>query len=177
MNEYLILTVIADDRPGLVDTLSRTIAEHDGSWLESRMSRLAGKFAGVLRIEVASERSDALEAALHALSSEGFHLQLERSPDPGAVEAPRELILEVVGHDRPGIVAALSRTLAVHRVNVESLETERKNAAMSGESLFQAKARIHMPADLDEEQLRRALEAIAGDLMVDLRMGAEAKPA
>jgi len=176
VNEYIVLTVIADDRPGLVDTLSRTIAAQGGSWLESRMSRLAGKFAGVLRIEVATERSDDLEQALRSLEGEGFHIQLERSPDPGEVEAPREFVLEVVGHDRPGIVAAISHVLAGQQVNVESLETERKNAPMSGESLFQAKARLQLPASIDEEGLRIALEAIAGDLMVDLRIGPPRKP-
>ena len=177
MNEYLVLTVIADDRPGLVDTLSRTIASHEGSWLESRMSRLAGKFAGVLRIEVTSDKSDELERALRSLEGEGFHIQLERSADPGEALAPQELMLEVVGHDRPGIVAAISHALARQQVNVESLETERKNAAMSGERLFQVKARLQVPATVDEDALRLSLEAIAGDLMVDLRVGSPQKPA
>lgn len=55
MNTYLILTVIADDRPGLVDSLAATIGEHAGNWLESNMSQLAGKFAGILRIGVAAD--------------------------------------------------------------------------------------------------------------------------
>lgn len=171
MNEYIVITVIADDRPGLVDVLSRTIASHEGSWLESRMSRLAGKFAGVLRVEVASERSDELEKALRSLELAGFHIQLERSPDPGEVEAPRELLLELVGHDRPGILAAISQVLAREQVNVESLETERRNAPMSGERLFQARARLRVPVSVDEQDLRHALESIAGDLMVDIRVG------
>lgn len=171
MNEYLILTIMADDRPGLVDSLSRAVASHGGNWLESRMSRLAGKFAGILRIEVDATASDALEEALRGLAAHGLHIQLERSIEPGPVEAPHELVVEIVGHDRPGIVAAISHALAGHRVNVESLETERQSAAMSGESLFQAKARLQVPSNVDEGELRRSLEAIASDLMVDLRVG------
>jgi glycine cleavage system regulatory protein len=60
----LILTVIGADRPGLVEALAATIATHQGNWLESRMAHLAGKFAGILRLEVADERADALAAAL-----------------------------------------------------------------------------------------------------------------
>ncbi|MGB4246421.1 MAG: ACT domain-containing protein, partial [Pseudohongiellaceae bacterium] len=49
MATYLVLTIIGDDKPGLVELLSETIARHSGNWLESNMSHLAGKFAGILR--------------------------------------------------------------------------------------------------------------------------------
>ena len=45
-DQFLILTAIGDDRPGLVGELSAAISAHQGNWLESSMSRLAGKFAG-----------------------------------------------------------------------------------------------------------------------------------
>ena len=40
----VVLTVIGRDRPGLVDALSRVVAEHGGNWEESRMSHLADQF-------------------------------------------------------------------------------------------------------------------------------------
>ncbi|HAW24640.1 MAG TPA: glycine cleavage system protein R, partial [Pseudomonas sp.] len=43
--DHLVLTVIAEDQPGLVECLAKCIAEHGGNWLESRMSRMAGQFA------------------------------------------------------------------------------------------------------------------------------------
>jgi glycine cleavage system regulatory protein len=51
-NASLVLTVIGADRPGLVETLAQTIAEHGASWLESRMAHLAGHFVGLLRVSV-----------------------------------------------------------------------------------------------------------------------------
>ena len=42
MQVSLVMTVIGKDRPGLVDTMARLVAEHDGNWLESRMCRLGG---------------------------------------------------------------------------------------------------------------------------------------
>ena len=47
MARSLVMTVIGPDRPGLVEELSKTIAAHEGSWLESRMAQLAGHFAAV----------------------------------------------------------------------------------------------------------------------------------
>ncbi|NCF90353.1 MAG: glycine cleavage system protein R, partial [Verrucomicrobiaceae bacterium] len=52
--ESVILTVIGADKPGLVERLATIVADHHGNWLESRMARLAGQFAGILQVEVAS---------------------------------------------------------------------------------------------------------------------------
>ena len=38
MTNFLVLTVIADDKPGIVEQLSAVIARHGGNWLESRMA-------------------------------------------------------------------------------------------------------------------------------------------
>ena len=42
MEESLVMTVMGEDRPGLVEALARTVSERGGNWLESRMSHLAG---------------------------------------------------------------------------------------------------------------------------------------
>ena len=52
MKTYLILTIIGEDKPGIVESLAEVIADHSGNWLESSMSHLAGKFAGILRVGV-----------------------------------------------------------------------------------------------------------------------------
>ena len=72
MNQELVLTVVAEDRPGLVGTLSAVIAEHDASWVDSSMARLGGQFAGILRIMVDTQKAEALSSALLALKNSGF---------------------------------------------------------------------------------------------------------
>ena len=68
------MTVIGPDRPGLVEELSKTIASHEGSWLESRMAHLAGHFAGLLRVECPDEKCAELVSALQNL--EGLSVQV-----------------------------------------------------------------------------------------------------
>ena len=58
------MTVIGPDRTGLVDAVAALVTEHGGNWLESRMSRLGGHFAGILRVEAPEEREKGLVAAL-----------------------------------------------------------------------------------------------------------------
>ena len=60
MTTYLVLTAIGEDKPGLVESLVRIISDNSGNWLESSMSQLAGKFAGILRVSVNDNNADKL---------------------------------------------------------------------------------------------------------------------
>ena len=168
MQRLLVMTVIGADRPGLVESVAALVAEHGGNWLESSMSRLGGQFAGILRVEVPAERERALVSALEGLDAKGLHVVVHSDQPSATAEGARVSLLEVIGHDRPGIVRQISHTLAAAGVNVEELQTERSSAAMSGESLFKARAKVSIPTSVDREQLRGKLEKIAEDLIVDI---------
>jgi glycine cleavage system regulatory protein len=165
-NKALVLTCIGEDREGLVEALARTIAAHDGNWLESRMARLGGRFAGILQVEVPVDNEDALVRDLAGLEARGLRVVVEAGAT--AVHRENALELELIGQDRPGIVHEISRILAANGVNVEELDTGCSNAPESGETLFHARIALHAPDSVDTEKLFRELEAIALDLMVDV---------
>jgi len=169
MMTSLVLTVIGPDKPGLVELLSQTIADHQGNWLESGMSRLAGKFAGILITEVPADQADALTTALSALEAQGLKVVAERSAEPEAAGA-QSFTLELVGHDKPGIVREISQALAKRHINVERLSTELTSGSMSAELLFKASADLSASTEADLDELQEALEAIASDLMVDITL-------
>jgi glycine cleavage system regulatory protein len=169
MSTSLVLTVIGDDRPGLVETIARTVADHGGNWVESRMSRLGGKFAGILLVEIVAEKRDALIQALQSLSTHGLRVLAEASEKHSAREF-KPVRLELLGQDRPGIVRDVSRALAQRGVNVERLTTECVSAPMSGEVLFKATAELLLPAGTTLDALREGLESIANELMVDITL-------
>jgi len=167
-----ILTVLGDDRPGLVSALSAPINAHGASWERSEMSRLAGKFAGIVVVSVAGDRSDALAADLAALSDQGLQIVLERSDE--AVDPPSlRLTLDLLGSDRPGIVAEIAAALAAHDVNIEELSTAVRDAPMAGGTLFEAHAALSAPPSVSTDELRVLLEGLADELMVDLSLTAE----
>jgi len=168
--ESLVVTVIGKDRPGLVELVSAVVEEHGGDWVESRMSRLAGEFAGILRVSVPAVQADILSKELEGLRSEGLRVVVERGVED-TVEEGHVIVLELIGSDRPGIVHKISEALAARGVNVEELNTECDGAPWSGDTLFKAMARLRAPRELDLDQLRESLEAIAGDLMVDISIG------
>jgi len=166
------VTVIGPDRPGIVNALSDVAQRLGANWAASRMANLAGQFAGMVQLEVADDKVDALTRALGALQSADLHLNIERSSSAAPSGARRRRVrLELVGHDRPGIIRDLSGSLAQRGVSIEELETHVASAAMSGEPLFKVKAWLAVPADLSNSELRRGLEALANEMMVDLDLG------
>ena len=167
MSVSLVLTVIGDDRPGLVGQLSAAISKHGGNWLESSMSHLAGKFAGIVCVAIDDSRLNALKAELASL--QGLRITAEVSE---STEAPanRRLRLALVGHDRIGIVREVSQVLARHAVNVEELNTHTASAPMSAEILFHASAELTAAEHLDARALTSDLEQISNDLMVDITL-------
>ena len=170
MQRMLVMTVIGQDRPGLVETVAGLVAEHGGNWLESRMSRLGGQFAGILRVEVPGENEPALVAGLKQLASRGLTVVVHPDQPPPAATPARQSVLEIVGQDRPGIVREISHALASFGVNVEELQTECASAAMSGETLFKARARLSIPASSNAVEIRQKLEKIAADLIVEISL-------
>ena len=163
----LVLTLISPDRTGLVESVARAVAEHGGNWLESRMCRLGGEFAGILRIEIPTANKTALLAALQLLQTNGLQIVV-RDDAPVAAVAGKQTKLEIVGADRPGIVREITHALARAGVNVEEFSSEVASAPMSGENLFKASARLRLPATCDLAALKRDLEKIAADLLVDV---------
>ncbi len=168
--ESLVVTVIGKDRPGLVESVSAVVEDHGGSWVESRMSRLAGEFAGILRVSVPEAKADGLARGLQALEAQGLRVVVERGFEDAAEEG-HAIVLELIGSDRPGIVHTISEALAARGVNVDELNTECEGAPWSGGALFKAMAKLRVPKTLDLDVLRQSLEEIATDLMVDIRVG------
>jgi len=160
-----ILTVMANDRPGIAERLAREIENQKGNWLESRMATMAGKFAGIVRIEIPESQSEAAQKALQGLRDEGLSIQIElgETSDENIIQH----CVEVVGNDRPGIVREVTNVLAAQSVNVIDLQTEIEPASMSGGSLFRAKIEFALTESQTLDAVVQALEDLSPDLMVD----------
>jgi len=173
VNTQLILTVICDDKPGVVEQLAQTISAHGGNWLESRMAQLAGKFAGILQVAVNESNKEALRQALLQLADKGFKIIIEDALAVTKSDA-REFSFSVVGSDRPGIVREIAQAFASRHINMGELETACSSMPMSGEPLFEATGVIEVPSSVDLNELRDQLDKIADELALDVRLESSA---
>lgn len=164
----LVLTAIGDDRPGLVTALSDLVTAHGGNWERSEMAQMAGKFAGIVVVTLPDERVADLVAALPTLDERGLlEVRAEQASGQGVLSG-ETVELHLVGSDRPGIVREISAALAEIGVSIDELTTATREAPMAGGDLFEARAVLRLPPEVELAGVRAALEAVADELMVDL---------
>ena len=163
--KHLIITVIGQDRPGLVETLSDTVYQNQGNWLSSSLSKLAGQFTGILQVEVADQYVGVLSNALTQLDDLQVQIVEEESKN-----LPTSVVhhLLVTGNDRSGIVKDVTTKLNQLGINIHKLKTQSDSAPNWGYPIFSARFQLELPSDLSIEYVQEELEKIADDLTIDI---------
>ena len=168
MKNKIVLTIIADDQPGIVEKLSNIVKSHGGNWLESNMSQLAGKFAGILLVEIATDKQTTLLKSLDQLSKQ--NIQITYASNDVETVASKEMVqVDITANDRPGIIQEISSILAQENINVEKLSTQCGDAPMSSGGIFKATFRASLPDNIDQDELQKLLENTSNDLMVEIQ--------
>lgn len=163
----LVLTIIGDDRSGLVAALSDVVDDHGGSWERSHVTELAGVFAGVVLVRLPAEKADGFRDALGPLREQGLDVTVRSATAREEDEVPT-VRFEVVGADRPGIVREVSRQLAALDVSIVDMQTATESAAMAGSPLFRATATVRLPDGVTRADVVSSLEDLSSELMVDV---------
>ena len=122
--QWTMVTVIGNDRPGIVARVSAVLFEHGCNLGEASMMRLGGNFTIMLMVghdgpaaeieALLAPVTDALGLRLHVDPIEG-HLHDHRVPD---------VRITVFGADRAGIVAQVTGALAAAGLNILDLESD-----------------------------------------------------
>jgi len=174
MNKTVICSFIGNDKTGIVELLAKTVSDCSGNWLESSMAKLAGHFAGIIRVSIDEEKVGSLRSALNELAKNGLSIQLTL-PDTesaneclNAASAERALQLTIIGNDRPGIVYEVSQALVAAKINVVNMQTHLSSAPMSGDSLFHSTMSLTNENELDLDALELQLEKIAERLSIEI---------
>ncbi len=168
MQVSLVITVLGPDRKGFVKSLSETINKNHGSWKESRMSHLAGKFAGIMQIAVPEDYLESLSTELNNLQTDSFKITIEKAVKNTNQATTATLSLELMAQDRQGIIHDITKQLEQLNVNIEELDTEVREASMSGGTLFIAKLTLGLPDGVSADEVQDSLESMSDQFMVDL---------
>ncbi len=165
----LVISVLGDDRAGLVHSLAAVVTANGGNWERSEMAQLAGKFAGIVTVTVPDADADALVAALRPLT-DLLDVAVQRADEHATTRLRHTVHLHLIGSDRPGIINEISGVLARHGWSVDVLRTQTYDAPMSGGRLFEVDAVVETSSTADLADVRADLEHLANELMVDLRL-------
>ncbi|MBX2882477.1 MAG: glycine cleavage system protein R [Granulosicoccus sp.] len=175
----LAITIVGPDRAGLINQIASIVAQQKGNWLESHMANLAGQFAGIVQLDVATENVVSLTTALNSLAADDLKINIATAspaidaPNTASLRAGRTLTMELLGQDHPGIIRDITRTLSEQKISIEELETSTFSASMSGEAMFSAVATLSVPETVSNDQLDAALQVLSSSLMVDITLEAD----
>lgn len=158
----MILTIVGPDRTGLVRSVADALTSGGGNWLESRLARLAGHFAGIITVDA----PESFLARLAELETHGLRITATVIGAQSEAPAGESLRLEATAQDRPGIVQEVSAALAKVGANIEEMTTTVEHAPFSGELHFKAILQLRAA---NPELVRQCLEALSDDMVVDVQ--------
>lgn len=124
MNNWYMVTLVGEDRSGIVAAVSKALSDMDWNLGEASMSRLGGNFTIMMMVNGAGGipgletilRPLAQEMVLHLhIDAIHAHLHDHRKPD---------VQIQVFGADRPGIVAEVTGALAAAGLHILDLNSE-----------------------------------------------------
>lgn len=155
------ITVVGEDRPGIIADATAALADLGGNLEDSSMTLLRGHFAMTLVAAIDTD-IDAVRDRLNFLSSQDLSVFIR---EVGGEDLPSDSATHVVrvhGGDRPGIVSAVTRTIAAARGNVVDLTTR----LVGG--LYVVIAEVFVPDIESVDALAQALAATGDELGVDV---------
>jgi len=167
----LVVSIVGADRQGIVSSLAERAQRLGANWAASRMTRLAGEFAGMVHLEVPRENADALATSLRDLASSGLQVVVARSDGANVTSKLRVVELELVGEDRLGIVSNLTKLLAGRGISIESIHTDIVRSGVSGKQTFKVEAHLLVPASVSVEALQQEVGSLAREMMLDIALG------
>ena len=163
-----VITLLGSDRLGIVESFSKTVANHNGAWCESRIMQVEGQFAGVFLADVPAESSDAFESSLEGSFQPEFHLAVVRSKGyEESTPARHPFEITILCSDRTGLVHEFAQLCTARKINILELQTNLRPAAMTGLLMFEIEAVGDSPEPLDQAEFAHAFEALGDDVVVD----------
>lgn len=165
MTTYAI-TVIAQDRPGIIARVTRALATEELNLADSSMTVLRGQLAMTL-ICTGTAALEQVRSAMLSAAGTDLIIHVHRVADRAdSHPAGQSQLLVVHGADRLGIVARIAEVLAAGGGNITDLSTH-----LAGD-LYALTAEVDLAAGADVEQLRAAIDAVAADLGVGAQLRA-----
>ncbi len=175
---HRVISALGEDRPGIVNELSRLIYDSQCNIVDSRMTVLGGEFAVILLVSAPPAAMAALQEALPKLQ-ERLGLTLisretaTRQPRPDLVP----YLISAVAIDHPGIVHQLANFFSSRNINIENLGTDSYAAAHTGAPMFAISMQVNVPADMRIAELREHFLEFCDELNIDATMEPAHKPA
>lgn len=170
-SNYLVISAVGEDQPGIVNALSTKILDSGCNIVDSRMTVLGGEFALIIMISGNWNTIAKLEANLPGLEKQlGLTIIAKRTEERSQQDNKIPYMVEVVAMDHPGIVNNVADFFSSRNINIEDLSTGSYAAAHTGTVMFTMHMVISIPSDMHLGDLRENFTEFCDNLNLDAIM-------
>lgn len=164
----LAVCALGANEPGLIEAITRTVAECGCSVSDSRMTVLGDRFALMMLLSGSWDTIAKAENALPKLAgSRAIHLTLERARERDHTSGAMPYAVEVVTVDQVGVVHEITEFFAHRGINIEDLYSGTYNAAHTGTPMFSMHMTIAVPQHASVAQLRGEFMDFCDQMNID----------
>lgn len=168
MTDYLVISALGSDKPGIINALSREAATHHCNILDTRMTVLGGEFALMMLVNGSAADIEAVEPALQATAdSLGLTLMLKHTTPKDAQATNMPYSVEVVALDNPGIVHEIAGFFGDKAINIEEMHTGTYAAPHTGTQMFSLQLTVNVPNGVSLSKLKEQFVSFCDDKNLD----------
>lgn len=168
MSKHLVITAVGDDRPGIVNDLTRHILDSGCNISDSRMTILGGEFALMLLLSGNWNSIAKIEETLPRVADKlGLTLSLKRTEPRARRGNLLSYHVDALAIDQPGLVHRVADFFSSRGINIETLNTDSYNAAHTGTPMFAISMTVNIPADQSIAQIREQYLDFCDNLNMD----------
>jgi glycine cleavage system transcriptional repressor len=166
--QYLVISALGHDRPGIVRNLTRPLTEAGANILDSRMTILGGEFAILMMLQGSWDTIAKIESQLPAIGQKlDLTIQARRTDSQRQDESTLPYAVNVVSLDHPGIVNHLAEFFSNRNINIQDLYTDSYRAAHTGTPMFTATMTVNIPSSVSIARLREEFLDLCDSLNLD----------
>jgi len=155
MSKHLVITAVGDDRPGIVNDLTKHISDSDCNIADSRMSILGGEFALILLLSGNWNGIAKIEESLPRIATDlGLSVTIKRTEPRNQQGNLLNYHVDALAMDQPGLVHKVTEFFSSRSINIEGLNTDSYNAAHTGTPMFSINMTVNIPAEKSISQIR-----------------------
>lgn len=153
-----VIAAVGEDRPGLVNELSRLVHRLNLNIEDSRMTVLGGEFAVLMSVSGGDDDLAQLEAGLATVCANAGLAHLFRRTQTRAQASTTAYRVTVVAMDHPGIVNGIARFFSERGINIRDLHTDTERAAHTGTPIFNLSMTVELHDQVDVAELARSFD-------------------
>lgn len=172
--ERFILAVVGKDHPGIIAGIADTLYRYECNIQELSQTVLSDEFAMILLLQPTKkidirELEESLEECCETLEVTYTLRSTELASGFSPSLSADRVIITVIGADRIGIVASVTKVLADRSINIVELSTA-PSYKVHDVPQYTMIARVEVSDDVDMLALKNALEDCARSLSVEINV-------